>query len=233
MDKNEYFSQCGQDKWVIKDILKFKRGGFFLDLAAGDGINISNTYVLEKRYGWNGICIEASDNLFSKLKENRSCICENACIDGKEHTVKFIERNGFSGGIVDSNTDNKVATDYVLKKTTTLKKILQKHNAPRIIDYFSLDVEGAETRIMEGFPFKDYVFSAMTIERPSKLLKFILKREGYIVVGVNPCDKLYIHKSTLPWFTMAFITVKLYVSFYIRKIGNKIHRGYLHFIGKA
>lgn len=233
MDKNKYFSQYGQDEWVIKDIFKFKRGGFFLDLAAGDGINISNTYVLEKEYGWVGICIEANDELFLKLKKNRSCVCENVCIDSEEHTVKFTRQKELFGGIIDSNTDNKAEADYVLKKTTTLEQILRKYNAPRVIDYFSLDVEGAETRIMEGFPFKEYVFSAMTIERPSKLLKSILKKEGYIIVGVNPCDKLYVHKSTLSWFARVLTTVKVYMSFYTRKIVNKIYRLYLHLIGKA
>lgn len=233
MDKNKYFSQFGQDRWVIEDIFNFKQGGFFLDLAAGDGIYLSNTYVLEKKYGWNGICIEANGEFFFKLKNNRGCICENVCIDGEEHTVKFTKQKELSGGIIDSDTDNKAEANYVLKKTTTLKEILQKHNAPKVIDYFSLDVEGAETRIMESFPFKDYVFSAMTIERPGKLLKSILKREGYVIVGVNSCDKLYIHKSTLSWFARTFVTAKVYMGFYIGKIENKIRRVCLHLTSKA
>ena len=59
----------GQDKWVINEIFKHKKGGFFVDLAAADGVFQSNTYLLEKELNWKGICIEANPHLFKKLKQ--------------------------------------------------------------------------------------------------------------------------------------------------------------------
>ena len=50
--------QKGQDRWVILEALPWLRRGFFLDLAAADGLTHSNTHVLEKWFGWRGICIE-------------------------------------------------------------------------------------------------------------------------------------------------------------------------------
>jgi hypothetical protein len=32
--------------------------GFFVDLAAYDAVAYSNSYVLERDYGWSGICVE-------------------------------------------------------------------------------------------------------------------------------------------------------------------------------
>ncbi len=44
----KYYGQKGQDKWVINEVLNEKKNGFFLDLAATNGIELSNTFILEK-----------------------------------------------------------------------------------------------------------------------------------------------------------------------------------------
>ena len=54
----EYTSQVEQDKWAIEEIFSFKENGYFIEIGAADGIHFSNTYVLEKELGWQGICIE-------------------------------------------------------------------------------------------------------------------------------------------------------------------------------
>ena len=61
---NKYYSQFGQDKFIIENIFKMKKNGFFIEAGAGDGINISNTYVLEKQYNWNGLCVEPNLELY-------------------------------------------------------------------------------------------------------------------------------------------------------------------------
>lgn len=206
-----YFGQFNQDGWVVEEVFNFKKGGFFLDLAAYDGVAYSNTLFLEKNLGWKGICIEADDNLFKKLKKNRKCICEHACIDGKSHKVKFTKfgfekMGGFEanlyGGIISPHTDNKRGADFIWKDTKTLKEVLDKNNAPKIIDYFSLDVEGAETRILKNFPFNEYKFLSMSIERPTKMLQKILKKNKYVLIGKNPNDMLYVHKSLFKKFSL-------------------------------
>jgi len=203
-----FHSQKGQDRWVIKDIFRGKRGGYFLDLAAANGIHLSNTYYLERNFGWNGICVEANKHLFEQLKKNRKCICDNSCIDEKKGKVQFIN-NAEIGGIVDEDTDNslKLRKDLLeenkdkitWKETITLKDLLVKYNSPKIIDYFSLDVEGAEERILKRFPFNEYTFLALTIERPTVLLNRILSENGYIFIRksdiCNDFDSFYVHSS--------------------------------------
>src|SRR5262245_43652313 len=60
--------QKGQDRWVLMEVLRWQRGGFFLDLAAADGVTDSNTHVLERWFGWAGICIEPNPAFFAQLK---------------------------------------------------------------------------------------------------------------------------------------------------------------------
>jgi hypothetical protein len=57
--KKEHFeiltpmSQAKQDVYVAA-LLKNKKGGFFVDLAAHDATYLSNTFTLERDYQWNG-----------------------------------------------------------------------------------------------------------------------------------------------------------------------------------
>lgn len=202
-----FISQKGQDDWVIKDIFNYKKNGYFVDLAASDGIKINNTYLMEKELKWNGICIEPNPYFFSQLKKNRKCHVVEEIIDKEsDNIVYFRIDNGELGGIVADDCDNnfrvrnnelKKAT-IIKKKSKTLEEILDKYNAPKIIEYLSLDVEGAEYRVLEKFPFNKYTFLTLTIERPTPELEEILFKNDYFFVMKSkklPFDTFYVHKS--------------------------------------
>ena len=77
-----------------------------------------------------------------------------------------------------------------------MKSLLQRFNAPSTIDYISLDVEGAEEFIMKDFPFDEYTFLTMTIERPKDELRALLETNGYRhVLDFRRGDTLWAHKS--------------------------------------
>lgn len=52
-----FTSQIGQDEWVV-EVFKGKRGGTFLDVGCHETKNLSNTWALEKDFGWRGIAID-------------------------------------------------------------------------------------------------------------------------------------------------------------------------------
>lgn len=192
-------SQAGQDFWVYGEAFNQKRQGYFLDIGAHDGVNISNTYVLESKYKWSGLCVEANPKTFKKLIRNRTATCVNACIDRAEGLVDFALRDG-RGGIADENLDNSAnAKEHypsVKLKTVSLEALLQTYNAPTTIDFLSIDVEGAEERILANFNFNAYLFRTITIERPSKKLKAVLQKNGYILIKEIPnLDCFFVHQS--------------------------------------
>lgn len=203
LQRKKSLSQAGQDFWVFGEVFNGKCNGYFLEVGAAHGHALSNTFLLEKRYHWRGLCIEANPILFRDLKHTRSAICLNLCLDSTEGEVDFLIR-GMVGGIIDKNTDNESKyfasehKDIVKVKTKTLYSILKAQNAPNVIDYFSLDVEGAEERVLSTFPFNEYIFNCLTIERPGKKLKEILGLNGYILIKEIPgLDAFYIHESFL------------------------------------
>lgn len=152
-----YRSQHGQDKWIIENFFKFKKNGYFVDLAAGDGVFISNTFVLEKDLNWKGICIEANNQTFQNLKNNRSSICDNSCVLDDESSVEFINTKKITewehllSGIKTLMPGNTRVESSEIKKTISLNSLLNKYEAPEYIDYVSLDVEGSELLILQDF----------------------------------------------------------------------------------
>lgn len=174
-----FYSQVGQDKWVV-DVSKKKMKGYFLDLGAYDGINYSNSFYLEKNLGWNGICVEADPKNFRNLIKNRNCICENVAVNNYKGIVNF-SSSGMSGKI-----DNEAL--HVIQ-CDTLENILIRNNAPFYIDYLSIDIEGNEFKVLEFFPFSIWKFGMITIEHnlycdgdvnKNRIMDILLKNGYYI-----------------------------------------------------
>jgi FkbM family methyltransferase len=180
----KYYSQAGQDEWVVK-FFNEKKNGFFLDIGAHNGIDINNTYYLEKNLDWSGICIEADPVIFEDLKNNRNSICVNCAASDSVGYIKF-SQDGFSGKI------NEL-TGTVDVKSNTIANILRDNNAPKIIDYISLDVEGYESKVLSKFPFDEYEFIIMTVEhnlyigntKNKEEIKEILLKNGYVIAVEN------------------------------------------------
>lgn len=194
-------SQVGQDYWIYGEVFNEKRDGYFLDIGAHDGLALSNTYILESKYNWSGLCVEANPISFARLEKNRRVKCLNICLDETEREVNFALRD-VMGGIIDQGLDNEesVRKDYkVIKlKTVPLISVLEEFHVPSVIDYLSIDIEGAEERVLGNFNFDKYVFRCITIERPTENMRDILKRHAYVLIKDIPIlDCFYIHESFL------------------------------------
>lgn len=195
-------SQFGQDFWVFGEVFNEKQNGFFLEIGSANGVTINNTLLLEKRYHWGGICIEANPQSYGDLVRVRQAKCLNICVDDKEGEVCFLQKELYSG-IVDNSTDLRSevgrTSGTITLRTKPLKAILDESLAPKTIDYMSIDVEGAEERILTNFEFSQYRFLCITIERPKEVLRGILRTNGFVLVKEIPgFDCFYIHESFLP-----------------------------------
>ncbi|MFZ0408438.1 MAG: hypothetical protein WAM11_10050, partial [Cyanobium sp.] len=75
-------------------------------------------------------------------------------------------------------------------------RLFRRYNVPSVIDCMSIDVEGAEDRVLLGFPFAEYKFNCITIERPSASLRGVLASNGCILIKQIPgLDCFCIHDS--------------------------------------
>lgn len=206
-------SQYGQDYFVL-EVLGWMRDGFFLDSGAADGITSSNTYLLEKTYGWSGICVEPNESFFASLVRNRKCECVNCCIYDREGEVDFLESARMLGGILSEYDPRHLQfakstfklrdredgrPPSVRKPAHTLRSILREHRAPSVIDYWSLDTEGSELAILKSFPFDEYSFRVLTVEHNwlpvrEEIHAFLTSR-GYVRVRTLQIDDCYMPRS--------------------------------------
>ena len=149
------FSQCGQDQYVAERFGLTERGGFFVEMGARDGLDDSNTKFFEETLGWRGLLVEARPAFAEPLSWNRprayvlhGAIARHTnCTYYDVRTPAGAIEPGWSGLV-----PNKVPTGgflvpylvrcYELDPVLQLLKVAQ-------IDYFSLDVEGAELSILE------------------------------------------------------------------------------------
>ena len=169
---NLYFSQDNQDKFVDQ-YFKQKRNGIFLEVGAGDGIVFSNSLFFERERNWTGLLIEPTGYLFERLlKVHRKAYAVNAClsVENKISIVKFYGADLLGGieKVMEGPMLNraKAAAPHV-KATNTLcipvYSILEAINMHHI-NFFSLDVEGAELEILKTIPFDKVKIDLFLIE---------------------------------------------------------------------
>jgi FkbM family methyltransferase len=201
------YSQLGQDLEVVK-FYNNKNGGFFIEIGASDGINLSNTYLLETQYNWKGICCEPIPGNFDKLVKNRpNSICYKEAVYNKSGlTLTFDIANNYDllSGISEHIDKHKSSVDAnktsIQVQTISLLDVLNNANAPSFIEYMSLDTEGSEFEILKYFDFDKYTFGLIDIEHnhiePRRTeIKNLLLSKGYIYKGENNWDDMYKHKT--------------------------------------
>ncbi len=211
----ETLSDRGQDKWII-DIFELKKRnhkGFFLEIGGGDGFSNSNTFILENYFNWSGLLVEPDPIQFEKLKKNRpKTFLSNKLIYSETTKLSFLKKGELSK-IVNKNTVKK---NIVELETITLKELLKLNNTPKIIDFFSLDVEGSEEKVLTEEVLKDYVFLSICIERPTSILHYLLLKHNYIFVQSNLYDCFYVNKKFYN-FDKISLKRKKFVGFYNMK----------------
>jgi FkbM family methyltransferase len=160
------------------------KNGYYVEIGANDGISQSNSLYFERKKKWSGILVEPDKHNFRLLTRNRkkrnkffNCACVS--FDFKENFIKFIYSDLMSVTINDKSEFDKVNThalsgmqflakDEIIKTylvpAMNLESILEKANAPSLMDFFSLDVEGHELEVLKGLNHTKFRFKYILIE---------------------------------------------------------------------
>lgn len=184
-------SQLRQDLFVLSE-LDFKSNGFFVEFGAANGIELSNTYLLENRFQWTGILAEPARVWLRSLSINRPhSKIETKCLwrkSDEELLFDEVESAEFSTISDFHDSDFHAAKRINAKRykveTISLDELLVKWEAPNYIDYLSLDTEGSEFEILDAFNFEKYSFGVITCEHnfsPRRgMVRKLLEKHGYI-----------------------------------------------------
>jgi FkbM family methyltransferase len=164
-------SQLDQEIFALAEN-NFKRGGYFVEFGATNGVELSNTFLLEKEFGWSGICAEPGKVWHKELTKNRKCHIDYHCVwnvTGKkisfhESELAYLSTVSEYKTAADANIKNRMAGKKYDVETITLEDLLNKYSAPKRIDYLSIDTEGSEYEVIRDFDFQSWDIQAITIE---------------------------------------------------------------------
>ena len=202
------------DKKML-DYINFKNG-FYIEMGAHDGIINSNTYYYEKKLNWKGILIEPS-KFFYDLKNNRSSkniFYQTICVP-----FNFNKQISFEDIGPYSRVPELISEEYykwhdrksknveilynkkkVLSPTVNnLNELLKNSKAPKLIDFFSLDVEGSELNVLQGVNFSEYNFKYLLIEitdidqgkYAKKIINFLKEKDYILQANLTSYDYLF------------------------------------------
>ena len=174
------YSQIFQDLFVIF-LSNEKKNGFFIEIGVGNGVDFSNSLLLEKNYNWRGILCEPDIRNFQNIEKFRNSVLVKSMISEKcsSKNVFFLNNDPYSSSLsrIDG-TEKKIYTNSVC-----LNHLFKKYNLLEV-DYISIDTEGNEYEILKNFNFQRYKVNIFTVEhnfnlKKRKKIRNLLKKNGY------------------------------------------------------
>jgi hypothetical protein len=205
----DIMSQIGQDLFALYS-LNWKRDGYFVEFGATNGVDLSNTYLLEKNFGWKGILAEPAKVWHEDLSVNRTASIDFDCVWNKSGEVlnftvaQEAEYSTISSFIQkDAHVSARNNSEVYPVKTISLNDLLRRHGAPSKIDYLSIDTEGSELEILRAFDFDQHAISVITCEhnfssQRSSIYELLIS-QGFVRVfqGFSRWDDWYIHPKNI------------------------------------
>jgi FkbM family methyltransferase len=192
-------AQLFQDLFVLFS-LEQKRGGFFVEFGATDGVELSNTLLLERSHQWKGILAEPAKCWHEDLMKNRRCVIDRRCVwaeSGEVLEFNEVSDRGLSTITNYSDQDGHFTSRRMGKtypvETVSLDDLLASNGAPDRIDYLSVDTEGSELEILRAFDFRKYDIRIITVEH-----NFTLNRDP-IRILLESCGFSRVFESFSMW----------------------------------
>jgi len=159
------YSQAFQDMFVLA-VLDGKRWGTFLEIGSSEPINISNTYLLEKEFGYTGISIDMIPN-------------EKEIFEGAGRTAKVIVGDAVSldYNVILSEFDSPRIDYLQIDIDPSIQSLNCLKNLP--LDNFRFSIISFEDDVYDPANSVEY---NQNIKQKSQE---ILKSHGYILVNDN------------------------------------------------
>ena len=175
--KQNIKSQLYQDV-CASFIIENKFDKTFLEFGATDGLEYSNSFMLENNLSWNGVLSEPSPQWHEALKKNRKkakilteCIWKDTgkkmdffmSDEGNLSTLKdFVDNDKIS--IPTNSITRKKSGKIISVETISLNDVIKNYFNGNCPSYISIDTEGSEYEILKSFDLENFRPKLFTIE---------------------------------------------------------------------
>jgi FkbM family methyltransferase len=236
---HNWYAQYGEDQ--ILSTMFSSSSGTFVEVGAADGVEGSNTLHFEE-LGWDGILVEANPYFAERCRrDRRSPVVERAVTaPGAPNSLAFQvvpDIPQLSGLELDSETLRRYGVEEletVWVASSTLDTVLSEHLVGRTIDFMTIDVEGHEWPVLQGFSIGVWKPAVVIVERnyqPDWRIFRYMHLNGYAYTrstGVNDWFERDIAQSAPQ---IAWRVLPLYLLGFRRIVKNSLDR--LHLLGIA
>lgn len=172
--------------------------GVFVEVGANDPVRGSQSYRLEQA-GWTGLLVEPLLEHAEDLRKVRKAPVAQVACGPRERHGQWADFNvagdlGVSSTLAEEFINYRTATREVRKvRVATLDSLLEEHHIEHI-DFLSLDVEGYEIEVLEGFSLARYRPRLVLIEDRVRDLQRhqYLTARGYKVVRRSGANGWYV-----------------------------------------
>lgn len=190
----KFYSQFGEDQWIIENI-SVPNIGFFIEIGCGaDGVYHSNTKYFED-HNWTGFLIEADPTAISEIQKHRNCPVINYAIANSDYNYVdfFIHEDKEYSGVLRSS-DQKIAI-----KSIKLKTLLNNLGCNKTIDILSIDTEGTELDVLDSMEdlrpnILIVEYNTALVRNDVRLVWNKLENLGYEVKTKTECNLIAVHK---------------------------------------
>jgi FkbM family methyltransferase len=202
-------SQWRQDRFIYENLMQFRNGTYF-EVGAHDGETLSNTYFFEHALGWHGALVEMQPHFIPEIRRKRPHATVFGCgLGPARETLLYLEAGDRSGllryvehagiehlEIVHRHTEPKPEYRIHWVDVRPLMEVIAEARIGHI-DYFSLDVEGAEMAILRSIDFEKVAIDLFTIEDNAARWvapRAVLEPLGYSWIGALGMDGFFLHE---------------------------------------
>ncbi|XP_035701096.1 uncharacterized protein LOC110861992 isoform X2 [Folsomia candida] len=199
---------------VVRFVLNLffrKNYGTFIEAGANDGEYFSNTMLLERWFNWSGVLIEGDPRPLKRLVErNRAAYIAKCCLSTsiRPKKITFLRHTRDEGLSFIRGKRHFIGReeDYHAFESQCfpLYAILSALNLTTV-DYFSLDIEGAELDVLKTIPWENVLIKVLSIEVHATYVtpvkNYMTGEAGYkyitFIQNGYSHDQIYAHKSIM------------------------------------
>jgi FkbM family methyltransferase len=183
-------AQFGEDL-ILGEIFGDRADGRCVEVGANDGVTGSASYMFEQK-GWQCLLVEPIPALVEEIRKHRTCKVVNcAASDRAGEATFFLAENVEAVSTLELTPDHEEwirrlggTIKEITVRTATLDGLLEEAGFTEL-EFVTIDVEGHELSVLEGFDLERYKPRIVIIEDNSI--------DGNVSVTRHMTDRGYVH----------------------------------------